>query len=39
MDGDVTLASTGPAGSTFVWTVAGGSTELRDVPFPAAATG
>jgi DNA-binding NarL/FixJ family response regulator/anti-sigma regulatory factor (Ser/Thr protein kinase) len=39
MDGDVTLASTGPTGSTFVWTVAGGSTEFRDLPFPAAATG
>ena len=39
MDGDVTLESTGPTGSTFVWTVAGGSTELRDLPFPAAATG
>jgi signal transduction histidine kinase len=39
MDGDVTLESTGPTGSTFVWTVAGGSSQLRDLPFPAVATG
>ncbi len=39
MDGDVTLETTGATGSTFVWTVAGGSTELRSLPAPAAATG
>jgi signal transduction histidine kinase len=37
MDGDVTLEQTGVAGSTFLWTVAGGSTELDDLP--SAATG
>jgi len=37
MDGDVTLEETGSDGSTFLWTVAGGSTELHDLP--AAATG
>jgi DNA-binding NarL/FixJ family response regulator len=39
MDGDVALESTGLAGSTFVWTVAGGSTDLHDLPPAAAATG
>ena len=38
MDGDVTLESTGLAGSTFVWTLAGGSTEPHELP-AAAATG
>jgi DNA-binding NarL/FixJ family response regulator/anti-sigma regulatory factor (Ser/Thr protein kinase) len=39
MDGDVTLESTGLAGSTFLWSVAGGSAELDDLPARAAATG
>jgi len=39
MDGDVTLEATGLAGSTFLWTVAGGSTELDDLPSAAVATG
>jgi DNA-binding NarL/FixJ family response regulator len=39
MDGDVTLESTGPAGSSFLWTVAGGSTEVDDLPAAMAATG
>jgi signal transduction histidine kinase len=33
MDGDVSLASSGPAGSVFVWTVAAGGSEPR-VPDP-----
>ena len=37
MDGDVTLETTGSDGSTFLWSVAGGSTEPDDLP--AAATG
>jgi DNA-binding NarL/FixJ family response regulator/anti-sigma regulatory factor (Ser/Thr protein kinase) len=36
MDGDVTLESTGLAGSTFLWSVAGGSAELDDLPARAA---
>jgi len=39
MDGDVTLESSGRAGSTFLWTVAGGSTELEDRPPAVAAAG
>jgi signal transduction histidine kinase len=39
MDGDVTLESTGLVGSTFLWSVAGGSAELDDLPARAAATG
>jgi DNA-binding NarL/FixJ family response regulator len=39
MDGDVTLESTGLAGSTFLWSMAGGSAELDDLPRAAAATG
>jgi signal transduction histidine kinase len=37
MDGDVTLETTGIGGSTFLWIVAGGSTELDDLPSAAAA--
>src|SRR5262249_12147624 len=37
MDGDVTLESTGLGGSTFLWTVAGGSTEVDALPSAVAA--